>query len=136
MRDRIQELAALFVLMPSWTDRYNYLIELGNALRPMPVAFKVPENRIVCNSQLHFYVYYANDICHIEAEASTSIPQGLAALLHTLCDGITRQELHNDLPLVEDFLHQTGLSENLTLTRREAFGRMLGKIKKSCQNTL
>lgn len=136
MKDRIEELAALFALMPGWTDRYNYLIELGNTLPPMPVAFKVPENRIACNSQLYFYAYYAEDICHIEAEAATSIPQGLAALLHSLCNGIPRQELRSGLPLLEDFLRQTGLPKNLTITRREALGEMIGKIKKSCQNVL
>lgn len=131
MKSRIQELTTLFVLIPEWTDRYNYLIDLGNTLPPMPVAFKVSENRIACNSQLYFYIYYTDGICHIEAEANTPIPQGLAALLHSLCNGIPRQELRSGLPLLEDFLHQTGLPENLTITRREALGEMLRKIKKS-----
>lgn len=131
MKEKIRELAELFNLMPDWTDRYNYLIELGSTLPPMPVAFKVPENRITCNSMLYFYAYYSEDTCYIEAEANTPIPQGLAALLHTLCNGIHRQEVRSGLPLLEDFLHQTGLPENLTITRREALSEMLKEISKT-----
>lgn len=67
--------------MPEWNEGYNYPIGLGNQLPTMPVAFKMPANRITCNSQLYFYVYYAEDRCHTEAEASTPIAQGLATLL-------------------------------------------------------
>lgn len=130
MKEKIQELTELFDLMPEWSDRYNYLIELGSRMPPMPVAFKVPENRIACNSQLFFYVYYTEGICHIEAEANAPIPQGLAALLHSLCDGLPRQEIHNNFPLLKEFIQASGLSANLSLTRREALEEMLKIIVK------
>lgn len=130
MKEKIQELTELFDSMPEWSDRYNYLIELGSQMPPMPVAFKVPENRIACNSQLFFYVYYTEGICHIEAEANAPIPQGLAALLHSLCDGLPRQEIRENLSVLETFLHTIGLPENLTPVRRQALYEMLGKIKK------
>ena len=79
--------------MPQWNERYNYLIKLGNQLPAMPVAFKIAENRIACNSQLYFYFYYIEDICHIEAEANTPIPQGLAALLYSLVMAVSVQRI-------------------------------------------
>lgn len=130
MKEKIQELTELFDLMPEWSDRYNYLIELGSRMLPMPVAFKVPENRIACNSQLFFYVYYTEGICHIEAEANAPIPQGLAALLYTLCNGLTRQEIHNNFSLLKNFIQTSGLPTNLSLTRREALEEMLKIIVK------
>lgn len=130
MKEKIQELTELFDLMPEWSDRYNYLIELGSRMPPMPVAFKVPENRIACNSQLFFYVYYTEGICHIEAEANAPIPQGLAALLYTLCNGLTRQEIHNNFSLLKNFIQTSGLPANLSLTRREALEEMLKIIVK------
>lgn len=130
MKEKIQELTELFDLMPEWSDRYNYLIELGSQMPPMPVAFKVPENRIACNSQLFFYVYYTEGICHIEAEANAPIPQGLAALLYTLCNGLTRQEIHNNFPLLKNFIQTSGLPANLSLTRGEALEEMLKIIVK------
>lgn len=129
MKERIEELKALFDLMPGWADRYNYLIELGENLPPMSLAFKVPENRIICNSMLYFYVYFSEEICYIEAEANAAVPQGLAALLSSICNGISRPELFAHLPLLEAFIHESGLLENLTLTRREALLSMLGKIR-------
>lgn len=136
MKEKIQELTELFDMMPAWNDRYNYLIELGNQLPAMPVAFKMPENRINCNSQLYFHVYYTEDICHIEAEANTPIPQGLAALLYTFCNGLPWKEIRENLPELEYFLQSAGFPENLTPARRQALYEMMGKIKKSCTNIL
>lgn len=130
MIERIRELAELFALMPDWMDRYNYLIELGNALPPMPIAFKVPENRIVCNSMLYFHAYCREDICYIEAEANTAIPQGLAALLYSFFNGQNRKEICENWSVFESFLRETGLPEHLTAIRRQALCIMLKNIKK------
>lgn len=130
MNNRINQLADLFDLMPAWSDRYNYIIDLGNALPPMPVAFKTPENRISCNSTLYFYAYYTAATCHIEAEANTPIPQGLAALLHSIFNDCTRPEITENLPRLAEFLNNTGLLDNLTTTRRAALLEMIKKIAK------
>lgn len=130
MNNRINELAELFDLMPAWSDRYNYIIDLGNALPPMPVAFKTPENRISCNSTLYFYAYYTAGICHIEAEANTPIPQGLAALLHSVFNDCTRPEITKNLPRLAEFLNRSGLPDNLTTARRAALLEMIKKIAK------
>lgn len=136
MKEKLLELAELFNLMPEWVDRYNYLIELGCQMPPVPVAFKVAENRITCHSQLYFYVYYSENTCYIEAEANSSIPQGLAALLYVICNGRSRDEISENLSNIEAFLHTINLPRNLTPVRRQALFEMLGKIKKSCSNIL
>ena len=136
MKEKLLELAELFNLMPEWVDRYNYLIELGSQIPPIPVAFKVAENRITCHSQLYFYVYYSENTCYIKAEANSTIPQGLAALFYIICNGYTRSEISEYLPEIEAFLYTINLPENLTLIRRQALFEMLGKIKKSCVNIL
>ena len=63
MKEKIDALKETFLLLPEWADRYNYLVELGESLPAMPVAFQVPENRIACNSMLYFYV------CHTKTFA-------------------------------------------------------------------
>ena len=65
MKEKIDALKETFLLLPEWADRYNYLVELGESLPAMPVAFQVPENRIACNSMLYFYVCYIQDVCYI-----------------------------------------------------------------------
>ena len=63
MKEKIDALKETFLLLPEWADRYNYLVELGESLPAMPVAFQVPENRIACNPMLYFYV------CHTKTFA-------------------------------------------------------------------
>lgn len=129
MREKIQQLAAIFSLMPEWTDRYNYLVDLAAQLPPMPVAFKTPGNRITCNSMLYFYVYEKEAICYIEAEANTAIPAGLAALLWSVCNECHRSELTGNLPFLIQTLTELGLPDHLTPQRSEALAQMLGKLK-------
>lgn len=81
MKEKIDALKETFLLLPEWTDRYNYFVELGESLPAMPVAFQVPENRIACNSMLYFYVCYIQDVCYIFTSANAAIPAGLAAML-------------------------------------------------------
>ena len=51
MKEKIDALKETFLLLPEWADRYNYLVELGESLPAMPVAFQVPD----C---LQFYVVF------------------------------------------------------------------------------
>lgn len=128
MKERIESLREIFMLLPTWSDRYNYLIEIGEQLPDMPVAFQTPENRIECNSMIYFYVCYINDICYIFATANSPIPAGLAGLLFSLCDNTSKKELSENLPFLRDTLTEIGLIDNLTPSRRDAFLTMIKKI--------
>ena len=44
MKEKIDALKETFLLLPEWADRYNYLVELGESLPAMPVAFQVKLN--------------------------------------------------------------------------------------------
>ena len=128
MKEKIDSLREIFMLLPTWSDRYNYLIELGEQLPEMPVAFQVSENRIECNSMIYFYVCYINDICYIFATANSPIPAGLSGLLFSLCDNISKKELSENLPYLIDTLNEIGLIDNLTPSRRDAFLSMIKKL--------
>lgn len=128
MKKKIDALKETFSLMPEWADRYNYLVELGENLPDMPVAFQVPENRILCNSMLFFYVCHIQDVCYIFASSNSSIPAGLAAMLYNLCDGVSRKDIRDNMPYLLATLKELGLIDNLTLSRRMALLSMLERI--------
>lgn len=128
MKEKINALKETFLLLPEWADRYNYLVELGESLPAMPVAFQVPENRIACNSMLYFYVCYIQDVCYIFASANAAIPAGLAAMLFNFCDGVPRKEIRDNMPYLLAVLKELGLIDNLTLSRRLALLEMIKKL--------
>ncbi len=131
MKEKIDALKETFLLLPEWTDRYNYFVELGEALPAMPVAFQVPENRIACNSMLYFYVCHIQDVCYIFTSANAAIPAGLAAILFNLCDGVPRKDIRDNMPYLLAVLKELGLIDNLTLSRRVALLTMVEKITNS-----
>ena len=128
MKEKINALKETFLLLPEWADRYNYLVELGESLPAMPVAFQVPENRIACNSMLYFYVCHIQDVCYIFASANAAIPAGLAAMLFNFCDGVPRKEIRDNMPYLLAVLKELGLIDNLTLSRRLALLEMIKKL--------
>ena len=131
MKEKIDALKETFLLLPEWADRYNYLVELGESLPAMPVAFQVLENRIACNSMLYFYVCYIQDVCYIFASANAVILAGLAAMLFNLCNGVSRKDIRDNMPYLLATLKELGLIDNLTLSRRVALLTMVEKITNS-----
>ena len=131
MNEKIDALREAFLLMPEWAERYNYLVDLGESLSAMPVAFQVPENRIACNSMLYFYVCHIQDVCYIFASANAAIPAGLAAMLFNLCNGVPRKEIRDNMSYLLTTLKELGLISNLTLSRRAALLAMVEKIANS-----
>lgn len=131
MKEKIDALKETFLLLPEWADRYNYLVELGESLPEMPVAFQVPENRIACNSMLYFYVCHIQDVCYIFASSNAAIPAGLAAMLFNLYDGVPQKVIRDNMPYLLATLKELGVIDNLTLTRRTALLAMVEKIANS-----
>lgn len=120
------EFVELFNSLESWTDKFQYLIELGNELPEMPEHLKNSTTRITpCNSVTYFYVSLSEGRIHIEGWSNASIPSGIIMLLKNLFDGV----ILNELKGVEINFHtQTKLIDNLTSQRKIAFQEMLNRI--------
>jgi cysteine desulfuration protein SufE len=114
-------------LFPDWHDRYNYIIELGTTLPPMPEHLKRQANRIQsCTSRTYFYIENPEKII-IHGWSNSAIPAGFIALFKQLCDGFSLSEIHAN---TIDFHIKTGLIHNLSPTRHAGFLEILSK----CQN--
>lgn len=87
----LAELVDTFDLLGDWEQRYQYLIELGENLPPMPVELKTEDNRVKpCMSTVHVAAY--PDPTHPEriryyGDCDTAIIKGVLALLIDLCSG-------------------------------------------------
>ncbi|HRK61855.1 MAG TPA: SufE family protein [Candidatus Omnitrophota bacterium] len=127
----IEELIENFELMESWEDRYKYVIDLGKALPPMPDSEKTEANKVQgCMSQVWFkFLPSASVPSRIEflADSDAFIVKGLAAILHLIYSGKTKEEASQvDL---DGTFKKLGLESHLSMNRRNGFFAMANRIR-------
>ncbi len=133
----LDELLENFALMETWEDRYKYVIDLGKALPPMPDADKTEANKVRgCMSQVWFkFLPSAEKSPRIEflADSDAFIVKGLAAILHLIYSGKTKEEA--DRINLEEVFKKLGLESHLSMNRRNGFYSMAERIQKEIQTT-
>ena len=125
------ELAEVFDVMDDWADRYQYLIELGTKLPPMPVELKTDATRVRgCQSTVHMFARKkpgTMDVLEFLADSDADIVRGELALLQRVYSGQRAQEvLDFDMPA---FLRRLGLDKNLSMGRRNGLAEMTKRIQ-------
>jgi cysteine desulfuration protein SufE len=129
-----QAIAAEFAFFGDWTERYQYLIDLGRKLPPFPDAWRTEEHKVQgCQSQVWLVAQGDARRLHFEAISDSSIVSGLAALL---------LRVYSDRPAAEvlatepTFIEAIGLARHLSPTRSNGFAAMLATIKRHAAATL
>jgi cysteine desulfuration protein SufE len=129
MADPIQEqIIADFSLFDDWLDKYNYLIDLGNALPEIDPAHRTEQYAISgCQSRVWVDARMADDgRVYFSADSDAIITKGIISLLIKVLNGRTPREiLDTDLY----FIDRIGLRENLSPTRANGLGAMLRQMK-------
>lgn len=125
------EIAEAFDFLDDWSQRYQYIIEAGTKLPPMPAAWKTEENRVRgCQSTVHVQFRKrpgTADVVEFLADSDADIVRGLIAFLQKLFSGQrARDILDFD---VQGFFRRIGLDNNLTLGRRNGLAAMVQRIK-------
>ena len=122
-----EELLENFSYLTDWEDKYKYLIELGEQMKPFPETEKKDENKVFgCQSQVWMIPQKKGDKYEFQATSDAIIVRGLEAVLLTFVNGKTAEEIQAlDL---ENLFKQLGLEENLSPTRRNGFISMIGRI--------
>jgi len=122
-----QEIAEEFAYFGDWTERYQYLIDLGKQLPPFPDAYKTEAHRVLgCQSMVWLVPSGDADNIHFEAASDSAIVSGLIALV---------LRVYSDRPATEivatepDFIQQIGLAKHLSPTRSNGLAAMLARIK-------
>ncbi|MFO7603980.1 MAG: SufE family protein [Gammaproteobacteria bacterium] len=116
---RLDDIVEVFELLGDWDQRYQYLIELGEALPHMPAEYKTEANKVKgCMSQV--WVHAAVDETdprklHYQGDSDTSVIKGVLALLIQLLNGKSAQEIQQlDM---DDVFERLDLHENLSPNR-------------------
>lgn len=124
----IEKILSNFAVLPDWTDRYRYIIDLGRKLPPMPEDLKTEDNLVPgCISKVWLTINKEEDIITFYADSDAHITKGLIAILVSIYSGKTQDEMAAiDL---QDIFKQLDLDNHLSFNRRNGFSSMVQKIK-------
>ena len=101
-----------FRYLEDWTERYQYLIELGRRLPPFPEKERTETNRMHgCQAGVWFVSDYRDSKLHFEATSDSAIVAGLIALLLKVYSG---RHPYQVLATSPAFIDETGLGEHLS----------------------
>ena len=117
-----------FAFFDDWMDRYQYLIDLGRRLPPLPESELVDTNKIKgCQSQVWFVAEQDGERLTFRATSDAAIVSGLIALLLRIYSGRRPQEI---LDTPADFVAALSLEQHLSATRSNGLASMLKAIRR------
>lgn len=126
--EKQQQLLDELDLFQDWTERYQYVIDLGKKLDPMAEELLTPDRLIKgCQSQVWLDSSMVGDTVRYQADSDSLITKGMIALFVRVLDGEKPDDI---LQADMSFIDQTGLKEHLAPTRANALTLMATQMKK------
>ncbi|HYG05045.1 MAG TPA: SufE family protein [Stenotrophomonas sp.] len=120
-------IAEEFSFFGDWSERYQYLIDLGRKLPPFPEAWKTEEHRLHgCQSMV--WIVPEGNAQHLDFHAisDSAIVSGLIYLALRVYSGRSAAEI---LATEPDYITNIGLSRHLSPTRSNGVAAMLAFIR-------
>ncbi len=130
-QEAAEKLLDTFEVFDSWLERYQYLLDLGKKLPPLPAALKTEPNRVHgCQSTVFLSARKrpgTDNVLEFLADSDADLVRGLLAVLQRVYSGQkAEQVLAFD---VEGFFHKLGLDQHLTLGRRNGLASMVQRVR-------
>lgn len=135
INDDIKAVIEDFDLFDDWDQRYQYLVEIGEQLPPMPAAEKTEANRVKeCMSLVYVAAHPDGDTpvrLRFTGDCDTAIIKGVVALLVQLFSGKTPAEIAaTDVDRLFAGLH---LEEHLSPNRHVGVYAIVEKLRRQAQ---
>ena len=128
------ELIEEFSFFEDWTQRYEYLIELGKSLPLIDEQYKT-ENYLIkgCQSQVWLHAEKQDDKLVFTADSDAIITKGIVALLIRV---FSYQTPENILNADVSFIDKIGLKDHLSPTRANGLVSMIQQMKQYARQEL
>ena len=121
------EIVESFSYFGDWTERYQYLIDLGRKLGDFPEAWKTDAHRLQgCQSQVWIVPEGDAQQLTLHATSDSTIVSGLIALALRVYSGRSAGEI---LAAEPRYVEAIGLKAHLSPTRSNGLAALLGKIR-------
>ena len=124
-------IAEEFGFFGDWSERYQYLIDLGRKLPPFPEEWKVEEHRLHgCQSMVWIVPSGDADRLEFAAASDSAIVSGLIYLALRVYSGRSAREI---LETDASYIGDIGLAKHLSPTRSNGLAALLAFIKDQAQ---
>jgi cysteine desulfuration protein SufE len=122
-----QAIAEEFGMFGDWSERYQYLIDLGRKLADFPDACRTEEHRLHgCQSMVWILVSGNAERLQYRAVSDSTIVSGLIFLALRVYSGRSAEEI---LATEPDFVAAIGLARHLSPTRSNGLAALLQYIR-------
>jgi len=120
-------IAEEFSFFGDWTERYQYLIDLGRKLPALPEELKTAATLVQgCQSQVWLVANGDAECLDFRAVSDSAIVSGLIALLLRVYSGRSAREILETEPR---FIEAIGLAKHLSPTRSNGLAAMFKRIQ-------
>ena len=123
-----------FAFFGDWSERYQYLIDLGRKLPEFPEEWKTEEHRLHgCQSMVWIVPQGDADRLDFHAISDSAIVSGLVYLALRVYSGRSAAEI---AATDADYIGEIGLAKHLSPTRSNGLAALLGFIRERAQASL
>jgi cysteine desulfuration protein SufE len=120
-------IAEEFAFFDDWSERYQYLIDLGKRLPPLPEEWRTEANRLQgCQSKVWIVPEGDAGKLDFHAISDSTIVSGLIYLALRVYSGRSATEILATRP---DYIANIGLAKHLSPTRSNGLAALLGFIQ-------
>ena len=121
-----------FAFFGDWSERYQYLIDLGRKLPPFPEAWKTEEHRLHgCQSMVWIVPQGDAGRLDFHAISDSAIVSGLIFLALRVYSGRPAAEI---LATAPDYIADIGLARHLSPTRSNGLASLLAFIRDTARS--
>ena len=123
-----------FAYFSDWSERYQYLIDLGKKLPDVKQEWKTEEHRLTgCQSMVWIVPEGNKDRLDFSAISDSTIVSGLIFLALRVYSGRSAEEIMSTAP---DYIGQIGLAKHLSPTRSNGMKSLLQFIQQTAHSAL
>lgn len=131
----LDDIVDSFELLGDWDSRYQYLVELGEQLPPIPETQRIEANKVKgCMSQVWIYAYRDPDappLIQFGGDCDTGIIKGVLAVILQWSSGRTVEQIQQlD---VDELFERLKLDEHLSPNRHVGVYAMVDLVKQKAR---
>lgn len=122
-----EEIVSDFELFDDWSQKYEYIIEIGQQLPALDEKFKTDAYKIKgCQSSVWLNASQKDGLLFFEADSDSVFVKGEIALLIKVLSGRTPEEI---MSAELKFIDAIGLRQHVAVTRANGLANMIKQIK-------
>ncbi len=129
-----EEIVETFQLLEEWTDRYQYIIDLGRQAPAFPSEWQTEQFRLKgCQSQVWIVTELKEGRLQIHATSDSAIVAGLIAMLVKVYSNRRPADIIATPP---EFIRKIQLEDHLSPTRSNGLSAMVQQIRQMAVEAL